>query len=727
MTRASLVPALVVLGGAAALLAQESAVAPEPPSGQDAPPSFAGRVEQVIVDLVVADKDGKPVSGITSDDLVIEEDGVPQEVISFEAVEVPSAPAAPGESVEPAEEPPPLPRISTNAQVEVKPGRSFVVILDDMNLTPFRTRDAKAAIVSFLENGVRDGDYVTLIATSGSAWWTARMVTGRDQLIDTLKRLEGRRIPDLTMERITDWEALRIHVYADPKITAQVLRRFERFGVAALAQAAPNEPLSGTVADPYVSARASEVYYASSARSRAALGTVERALNGLASAGGRKSVILVSEGFIYDPNLDGFKRVRAAARRANAAIYFLNARGLEGLPPEFSAAFGPAMPSQDVGYALTSDNLADEGSEVLADDSGGFTVRNTNDLSRGIQRIVQESQHYYLLGYVSSNAARDGTYRKIEVKFKGGRGGGLKIRARRGYYAPSEDGSLPGGGREGIDAEMQAALDSPWPIDEIPIRMTHYVGAEQTLGKANVVVVAEVGIGDLAFTEVEGRHVAEIGFLLVVAHRESGEFFRYEQGITMRLRPSTHERLKRVGFPIMREFELQPGEHRAKIIVREPATGRIGSVVHEFEVPSLDGFRVTTPILTDTFGETGPGLPGNPQPLARSEFLPGDRLLCQFEVFGAEKDDSGLPQVAQGYRVLGPDGTVFASHPERVILPTSIGALSRTFGFSLENAIPGDYDLVMTFRDQLAGKTLELREPFRVLSPPSPGSPSPAS
>jgi VWFA-related protein len=722
--------ALPILAGAAALLAQEGAGVPDPVAGQEAPPSFAGRVEQVIVDLVVTDKDGKPVSGITADDLTIEEDGVPQEIISFEAVQLPSGPAAldePAESGEPLVEPPPLPRISTNAEVEARPGRTFVVILDDMNLTPFRARDAKAAIVSFLRNGVRDGDYVTLLATSGSAWWTARMVAGRDQLIDTLKRLEGRRIPDLTMERITDWEALRIHVYADPKVTAQVLRRFERFGVAALAQAAPNEPLSGTVADPIVSTRAAEVYYESTARSNAALGTIERALNGLASAGGRKSVILVSEGFIYDPNLEGFKRVRAAARRANAAIYFLNARGLEGLPVEFSAVFGPSMPSQDVGYAFTSDNLADEGSEVLADDSGGFTVRNTNDLSRGIQRIVQESQHYYLLGYISSNAARDGTYRKIEVELKPGRGRDLKIRARRGYYAPNPDGSLPGGGRQGVDAEMQAALDSPWSVDDIPLRMTHYVGVEQTLGKANVVVVAEVGIGDLSFTEVEGRERAEIGFLLVVAHRESGEFFRYEQGITMRLRPSTRERLKRIGFPILRDFELQPGEHQAKIIVREPATGRMGSVVHEFEVPALDGFRVTTPILTDTFGETEPGLPGNPQPLARREFFEGERLLCQFEVFGAEKDDSGLPQVAQGYRVLGPDGTVFTSHPARVILPTSIGALSRTFGFSLENATPGDYELIMTFRDQLAGKTLELRDPFRVLPAPSPESPTPAS
>jgi len=471
-----------------------------------------------------------------------------------------------------------------------------------------------------------------------------------------------------------------------------------------------------------VTLRASDVYYSATARNQATLDSLERALAGLAGAEGRKSVILVSEGFIYDPNLEGFKRVNAAARRANAAVYFLNARGLEGMPAEFSAAFGSAMPSQDAGYAFASADFADDGSEVIAADSGGFTVKNTNDLSRGIQRIAKETQQYYLLGYISSNPTRDGAFREIEVKFKKGRGKGLKIRARRGYYAPSEDGSLPVRGKEGVDPEIQAALDSPWPIDAIPIRATHFVGPEQSLGKADVLVVAEVDIRGLEFTEQEGRHLAEIELLLVVAHRETGEFFRYEQSINMRLRPSTRRRLNRVGFPIMRNFELQPGDHQAKIIVREAGTGLIGTVVHEFDVPSLQGFRVGTPIFTDTFGESDQGLPANPQALARREFLQGERLLCQFEVFGAATDEAGIPQVTQGYRVLGPGGSVFTSHPESMILPTSIGALSRTFGFSLDAAAPGDYMMLMTFRDELSGKTLELREPFWVLpSEPPPG------
>jgi len=88
-------------------------------------------------------------------------------------------------------------------------------------------------------------------------------------------------------------------------------------------------------------------------RLRTTLDALERALNGLAGAKGRKSVILVSEGFIHDINVDEFKRVSEASRRANAAVYFLNSRGLEGMPIEMTAQFGPALPDQDVGFAFS--------------------------------------------------------------------------------------------------------------------------------------------------------------------------------------------------------------------------------------------------------------------------------------------------------------------------------------------------------------------------------------
>jgi VWFA-related protein len=700
---------LVVLSvlplGAASLFAQEPG--PETPvPGEETPPRFGAGVEQVVVDLVVIDRKGNPVPGLTSDDMVVKEDGIPQKIVSFEAVALPDEPVPPAA---------PPPRVSKNTDVAAQRGRSFVIVFDDMNLTPYRARDAKAAVASFLETGVREGDLVTLVATSGEAWWTSRMTAGRESLIDIVKRLEGRRIPDTSLDRLTDWEAMRIHIYNDRQVAERVMQRYEALGVMTMVQAEPDNPLSGATVDPIVTGKARDVYLETRARNQVTLEALERVLSGLAAVKGRKSVILVSEGFIRDPSLEDFRRVTLASRRGNAAIYFLNARGLEGMPIEFSAQFGPALPTPDIGFALSAASALDDGAEDLADESGGFTVRNTNDLESGIQRIARETQMYYLLGYVPTNAARDGTYRRIEVELKDGEG--RRVRARKGYYAPSGDDSVPVAEEERVDPVVQAALDSPWAEDGIPLRMTHYVRGEQTLGKAQVVLVTEVDVNALHFEAAEGRDVAEIEFLLVVAHRDSGEFYRYDQKVTMRLRPATLQRLRRDWYPIVREFQLPPGDHQAKIIVRETHTGLLGSVSHELEVPPLDTFRVSTPVLSDTWHPGPPGTAIQPQLLARREFPQGAEVACQFEVYGAARDEQGMPRVTQGYRVLGPDGSVYKTLPESVISPTADGQVVRLFVLSLEYATPGDYRMAMTFRDELAGKVLQLEELFTV-SPP---------
>src|SRR5262249_41288634 len=149
------------------------------------------------------------------------------------------------------------------------------------------------------------------------------------------------------------------------------------------------------------------------------LEVVERALLSLLGSKGRKSMILVSEGFIFDPNMDEFKRVKEASRRANVAVYFLDTRGLGGLSVYATAQFGPPIAEQDIGAGFMENLEASEGAESISADSGGFTVRNTNDLAKGIKRIADESRSYYLLGYNPTNTARDGTFRKIQVKLDG--------------------------------------------------------------------------------------------------------------------------------------------------------------------------------------------------------------------------------------------------------------------------------------------------------------------
>ncbi len=698
--------------------------APTPAQGQPQAtaetPSFPAQVEVVTVDTVVTDKKGTPIKGLTKDDFVLSEDGQRQSIVSFEAVEAPAAPSA---------TPPTRPVVSTNV-TGVRNGRSFVIVFDDIHLTPFQARRAKAAVAEFLKSGVREGDYVTLISTGGDAWWSTRMEAGRDELMALLKRMEGRHIPDTGNDKMSDYEAMRIHVYTDAQVQARVARRFESYGVThnsvgtrgggGAPSANQNEP------DPMVWAKATEVYYQSVARNRITLGVLERILQSLASTRGRKSLILVSEGFIYDSNLDEFKRVLQASRRSNCAIYFVDSRGLGGMPEYFTAAFGPVLDTQDIGAALTDPYQESEGSESLASDSGGFSVRNTNDLAKGIQRIADETRLYYLLGYHPTNTVRDGKFRKIKVELNRK---GVEVRARKGYYAPLDaaaqaeaDKKLQKEQKKGAqpqDPQFQEAVDSPYEMPEVPLRMTAYVMDETLLGKAKVLVSADVDVRNFSFEEKDGRFLDVAEFLLVAAHRETGEYFRYDQKVDMKLLPETRQRVTKSWLPIVREFELAPGGYQAKIVVRDKNSGKIGTLVHNFEVPDLAQLRVSSPIISDVLQPNAddPKAAPRPAPVARRVFPSGATLFCQYEVFGAAKDkDTGMPRVIAGYAIKKVDGTVLQQMEPTMIKPTSLGKLSRMIGTPLKDASPGDYEAIVTLKDELTGKSLELHEPFTVES-----------
>lgn len=73
--------------------------------------------------------------------------------------------------------------------------------------------------------------------------------------------------------------------------------------------------------------------------------------------------------------------------------------------------------------------------QQLTEVTGGlaFFPDELKDLDRSYAKILEEIRAQYHLGYASTNATPDGTWRKVEIKV---RRPDLRIRARKGYYAP---------------------------------------------------------------------------------------------------------------------------------------------------------------------------------------------------------------------------------------------------------------------------------------------------
>ncbi len=198
------------------------------------------------------------------------------------------------------------------------------------------------------------------------------------------------------------------------------------------------------------------------------------------------------------------------------------------------------------------------------------------------------------------------------------------MRARRGYFAPGrrDDEAKPA---EGRDAAIQRALDAPFDLTEVPLRAIADVGPSREAGKATVRLLGRGGRARLRVRR-EGRPRAATRSSSCCSWRgrTPGEFTRFDQQLEMSLQPETRARYERDGFPIAREMPLAPGRYQARIVVRDRNGGRIGSLLHEFDVPAARRACASRRVRADGSRREptgdGRGAPPAPEPTARRQF-----------------------------------------------------------------------------------------------------------
>jgi len=700
-------PAVLLAAGFALL--EPAEVRPQA-AGQK--PTFPAEAEIVTVDVVATDRGGEPVLDLRPEDFTVREDGVEQAITAFEAVHRPTpAGTTPGG---PAASPAPGPRSASNQVPPSKQGSQFVVVFDELHMTPVEAQRGRTVVRELLASSLAGGDRLTLVGTAEGTRWTARLPDGGEELRQALDRLQGRVVNETVRDRMTDYEAMRIDQDRDPIVTDAVMRRFLETKEISQDTASPGNPVdqSQEVGSwrGQVQSAAFRVWVRARARNEQTLGIVLRSLESLALARGRKSLVLVSGGLVNDPRLAVARQVVTEARRANAALYFLDARGLVAATADLDAETPVRTMFRDLDSHRTEGRERSEGSEGLAADTGGFSLKDRNDLAAGLVRIAREARSYYLLGYAPSNRRADGRFRSIEVAV---RRPGTVVRARRGYYAPG--GKDAPGAPETADAAMQRALDTPFDLADIPLRAIADVLGSAAPGQAAVRVTVEADIRTFAFAERGGAARDTLELLLLVARRDTGEFTRFDQQFEMKLSAETRARYARTWFPITRELPLAAGSYQARIAVRDRNSGRLGSLLHDFEVPEPGGLRVSSLALSDRVREDATSGTRALELTARRRFGASGLLNCRFEVYGAAGEPgSGRPNVTAGFAIRRRDGGVLAAMPETPLAPGPDGSLSRTVGVPLDRAPAGDYEMVVVVTDIVAGKAAEARESFEI-------------
>jgi VWFA-related protein len=117
------------------------------------------------------------------------------------------------------------------------------------------------------------------------------------------------------------------------------------------------------------------------------------------------------------------------ANRSNVTFYPVDSRGLAAMD---NLIIDDVPPNID--QAMLKNRI--ETLRTLATDTDGIAVVETNDLEKGLRRVVDDLTSYYLLGYYSTNQKNDGKFRKITVRVKRP---GVDVRARRGYRAATQE------------------------------------------------------------------------------------------------------------------------------------------------------------------------------------------------------------------------------------------------------------------------------------------------
>ena len=221
-------------------------------------------------------------------------------------------------------------------------------------------------------------------------------------------------------------------------------------------------------------------------------------------------------------------------------------------------------------------------------------MHQRNDLGNSIERIMQDQQGYYLIGFRpdESTIAANGTRRLHDLKVKVKRSG-LKVRSRAGYLGVSYENraQTPRTRAE----QLKAALTSPFASGDINIQLTSLFGDEPKSGGGYLRSLLYIDAKDLKFTEAtDGSRTAELE-MVAVAFGENGRVvdqFSYPETVRA-ANAAAYQRMLEQGFVYILNFPLKNGgPYQMRVVVRDSASERTGAAMQFIEVPELTNNRL---------------------------------------------------------------------------------------------------------------------------------------
>lgn len=703
-------------------LALAGLVGATPPSAraqEPGPVRETAEVSLVEVPVRVIGRDDRPVRGLTAADFAVEDEGRPQTIVGFDAIDLAEkVPAGGAVSLPPAAR------------------RRFLILFDFSFSTPRAILAARRAARDFVLTGMADRD-LAAIATYSVERGVRILVTfspDRAQL--------SRAIETLGLEPKGDNADPLAFVYEQasgigPPGLPTSRPTGGRADVAGLAESLESLSIVHRMRDDeYSRGRVRHLFQSFRELSRA-LDAVE----------GRKDVIYLSEGFrgrylVGTPDseaerqslvhgevwkVDSDKRFGSTPlrnelselgelfRRSDCVIHAVDIAGIR-------AEADPDAEGASVGMRETENALYE-----IAHGTGGEVFRNANDFGAELGSIVEQTSLVYVLAFRPDRASEEGRYHALRVK---ARAPGARVLARAGYYERRGFRQLSPLERRLLAADVIA---NEIPFDEIPARVLAVPFAAGE-GSARVPVLLEIPGPALIASDRGEKLTLEIYAYAVDGQGQLRDFFVRTLAADL---TAQRGRLAGAGVRYYGELRLPSGSYRLRTLVRNATTGRMGFSVTPVEVPAFAPSEpyLLPPMFLESAGDwvsvTGGGRgeggasPANPftatwgdglMPAALARVAPGAAprvWLVAYHFDSGERDELRL-----GGQVLAGDGRPLESVKLALVGSTAPGpdgkrSLVVSFG-APANLAPGRYGLRVFLQGGAGGAMRQATTSFLV-------------
>lgn len=646
----------------------------------------------VQIDAVVT-KDGKHVTDLKPEDFELFEDGRPQTITNFSYVSnVSSSPSA---------APPQPSNYKDKAAVPVLPAvaqprdvrRTVAVVVDDLGMSFQSVALARTQLRKFVNEQLQPNDLVAIIHTSGEVGALQQFTTDRRMIYNSIDRL-----------RWYPCSRAGVHVFApvgsperDNDVTCGNWRS-----------------IGGT------------------------LRVLKFIIEGMHDLPGRKSLVLLSDSLPIetqepatntqspvDETLSGvrtdyssqLKKVAELAIRSAVVVYAVDTRALAytGLTAADRITFPSRtveQPDRILNGVMNARSMSlitsREGAELIARQTGGFMVSNSNDFK--LKEIAEDQKGYYLLGFRPTDEVFDRKFHHIKVTVKPH---GMSVRTRNGFFgaehAPAEPTEMTPGDL------IKKALISPFGASAITVRLTTMFTNFDTGSRLRSLLY--INPQDLVFVDDPGgMHVAsfELGIVLFGDNGQVNDV--QSRGVTLRLQDDSYQNALRHGIVYTMDTPLKKaGPFQFRVAIRDEKSGHIGSAGQFIQIPNLGDGRLALSglVLTKETPEPGAANPAMPDaedaitsgPAVR-QFRPGGKLIFAYSIYNAQPDPAThLPNLTTQMRIFHDGKAVFTRDPSSVQVdsqpdPKRIPNIGR---LQLGSEFPsGEYVLQVIVTDRLA-------------------------